>query len=280
MNFHRGWVLGIVSFVAALSLRADDEVVWVQIHADIEYMRTGTASTQKDGHFSYVLKASLDQLMVRVAPNEDEKWPTYVNLDEYPRTGKLSGSTKLTADATFDKSSVSAGLSGALSSLDDLWIEDIKPMPYIFSGIGAEIRVLAKLDGSVKSDLPGDGSKPEAAIMSWPTPVKFDDQLGHFVTDGLLHAYPPFGPRPSKAPFDNLYDLFKGSTDESMPGIGGLTAPAVGAVLNGTPDNWTLTLTREAKPDLHSGGEYSHQVKVVLRLVPTTLPIPKAKPSE
>jgi len=270
----------LCSLVAALSLRAGDKIDWVQIHADIEYTRTGTASTQKDGRFSYVLKASLDQLMARVAPDEGEKWPSYYNLDEYPRTGKISGSIELSADATFEKFSASAALSSALSSLDDLWIEEIKPMAFVFPGLGAEIRVSAKLNGSVRSDLPGEGSKPSVAIMSWPTPVAFDEQAGHFVTEGLLRAYPPFGPRPGDQTMGNLYDLLKGSTDEALPGIGGLTAPSVGAVMNGTPDNWSLTLVREAKPELNTGGEYSHQVKINLRLVPKTLPSPKAKPAE
>lgn len=281
MNFRFGRVFGILaSLIAALSLRADEKVDWVQIHADIEYTRTGTSSTRKEGQFSYVLKASLDQLMVRVAPNEDEKWPSYVNLSEYPVTGKLSGSIKLSADANFDKLSASAALNASLSSFEELWIDDIKPMAYLFPGIGAEIRVQAKLAGNATSNLPVEGSKPALAIMLWPTPVKFDEQEGHFVTEGSFRVYPPFGPRPSNDTTGNLYDLFKGASDESMPGLGGITAPSVGAVLDGTPDNWSLTLTREAKPDLTSGGEYSHKVKISLRLVPKTLPEPKAKPAE
>lgn len=281
MIFRCTWVFGILCpLIAALSLRAKDEVDWVQIHADIEYTRTGTASTRKDGHFSYVLKASLDQLMVRVAPDDDEKWPSYVNLEEYPRTGKLSGSIKLTGDATFDKFTVSAGLSSSLSSLDDLWIEEIKPMSMVYPGIGAEIRANAKLNGNVNSTLPGNGSKPSVAIFSWPVPVKFDDDVAHFVTEGSLHVYPPFGPRPNNPDLGKIYDMIKGATDDALPGLGGLTAPSVGAVLDGTPDNWKLSLARDAKPDLTSGGEYSHNVKITLRLVPKTLPTPKAKPSD
>lgn len=250
----------------------------MQIHADIDYVRTGTSATRKEGQFTFHLKASLDQLMVRIKPNEGDLWPDYAILDEYPRVGKLSGNVTLTAEANYEDVSASANASTALSSLDQLWIEDIKAMPFIFPGIGAEIRVEAFMKGSARSNLPTLGGPPEGAVFVWPTPVNFDAAKGSFVSEGSLRVYPNFGPRPADPSMAGIYDLLKGSTDEALPGIGGLTAPAVGAVLNGTPDNWTLSLDREAKPDLPTGGEYSHRVKITLKLVPTTLPIPKAKP--
>jgi hypothetical protein len=229
----------------------------------------------KAGQFVYKLKVSLDQLMVRVSPKGKEKWPNYVLLDDYPRTGKVSGEISFSGNAQLDQFSASAALKGVISSLDSVWIESVKPEPMLCSGLTAQLRIQAKLGGTVKCDLPGDGSNPATAIFVWPAPVKYDGEISSFVTEGSVAVFPAFGPRPAGQQEAMIYDLAKATIEGNLPGVGGLTAPPGVADLNGTPEKWELSMAGEAKPELGTGGEYSHHITVTVRLVPKSLPSPQ-----
>ena len=130
-------------------------------------------------------------------------------LEEYPRVGKITGTLIFNGTAKSDKFSGSAELKGAINSLEAVWIDSIKPEPILGPGLTAEVKVAAKLNGTVTSDLPGNGSKPATAIFLWPAPIKYSDEAASFITEGSLVARPPFGPRPDDAQKAGLYDMIK-----------------------------------------------------------------------
>ncbi len=261
--------------VAGAAARADDELDWVQVHVELAYTRTGTPATTGTGHFKYELQAQFDQLLTRVAPSRGSRWPAYVLPDEgAPRLGKISGSASLDAEGTFGKYSGHAHLQAALKSLDQVWIESIKPQPAFYSGLGANIKVFVPLAGSVNADLPGQGGKPATAILLWPSPVSYNDELAAFVSEGDVHVWPPFGPRPKDEQQAMLYDATKAAMDPGLAGVGGLTAPTATAQLQGGPADWTLTMTAEGEVATGTGGHYTQHVRALVRLTPRTLPLP------
>jgi len=263
----------------SVTLARADEIQWAQVHVVMRYQRTGTIATAPEGHFSYQLTATLDEVMQQV-PSNDGQRPDYVVPDGYTKSFSLHGTHQLVGEVTqTDKNTgktyiASAKLSGSISKPEEFWLERVSVNPVLGDGYGAELKVAAPLTGSFKSTYPQmPDALPEEGVLLFPSPVKFDKSSNAFVSEGPIEIFPVLGTRPSDPTGEVVYDAAAAS--ENLPTLGGIHPPSIGAITTGAGDHWQMILKKKKNFDTLTGGSYTDSISLEISVGPSTLPLPK-----